>query len=105
MDTVVLTHLHTDHVGWAVVGGEHARPFFPNAEYLLQQAELDVIEAVNPQLRSTVIAPLQKTDQLRLLDGDTPPAQRRARGRHARSHSQAPERARHVRARAGRRHR
>ncbi|MBV1942367.1 MBL fold metallo-hydrolase [Streptomyces sp. BV286] len=71
VDTVVLTHLHTDHVGWAVVGGEHARPFFPNAEYLLQQAELDVIEEVNPQLRSTVIAPLQKTDQLRLLDGDT----------------------------------
>ncbi|WAU82811.1 MBL fold metallo-hydrolase [Streptomyces sp. Qhu-G9] len=71
VDTVVLTHLHTDHVGWAVVGGEQARPFFPNAEYLLQQAELDVIEEVNAQLRSTVIAPLQKTDQLRLLDGDT----------------------------------
>ncbi|WP_367038701.1 MBL fold metallo-hydrolase [Streptomyces sp. Je 1-332] len=72
VDTVVLTHLHTDHVGWAVVGGEQARPFFPNAEYLLQQAEFDAIEEVNPQLRSTVIDPLRKTDQLRLLDGDTP---------------------------------
>ncbi|TDC23295.1 MBL fold metallo-hydrolase [Streptomyces sp. 8K308] len=72
VDTVVLTHLHTDHVGWAVVGGEQRRPFFPNAGYLLQQAEFDAIEEVNPQLRSTVIDPLRKTDQLRLLDGDTP---------------------------------
>ncbi|GAA3485473.1 MBL fold metallo-hydrolase [Streptomyces yanii] len=72
VDTVVLTHLHTDHVGWAVVGGEQARPFFPNAEYLLQQAELDAIEEVNPQLRSAVIDPLRKTDQLRLLDGYSP---------------------------------
>jgi glyoxylase-like metal-dependent hydrolase (beta-lactamase superfamily II) len=71
VDTVVLTHLHTDHVGWAVVG-EQTRPFFPNAEYLLQQAELDAIEELNPQLRSAVIDPLRKTDQLRLLDGDTP---------------------------------
>ncbi|KUM78469.1 MBL fold metallo-hydrolase [Streptomyces curacoi] len=72
VDTVVLTHLHTDHVGWAVVGGEQKRPFFPNAEYLLQQAELDAIEDINPQLRSAVIDPLLKTDQLRLLHGDTP---------------------------------
>ncbi|MEU0896630.1 MBL fold metallo-hydrolase [Streptomyces massasporeus] len=72
VDTVVLTHLHTDHVGWAVVGGEQARPFFPNAAYLLQQTELDAIEEVNPQLRSSVIDPLRQTDQLRLLDGDTP---------------------------------
>ncbi|MFF6776560.1 MBL fold metallo-hydrolase [Streptomyces sp. NPDC012637] len=72
VDTVVLTHLHTDHVGWAVVGGDQAQPFFPRAEYVLQQAELDAIEEVNPQLRSSVIDPLRKTDQLRLLDGDTP---------------------------------
>jgi glyoxylase-like metal-dependent hydrolase (beta-lactamase superfamily II) len=72
VDTVVLTHLHTDHVGWAVVGGAQTRPFFPNAEYLLQQAELDAIEEINPQLQSTVIDPLRKTDQLRLLDGDAP---------------------------------
>ncbi|MET8716791.1 MULTISPECIES: MBL fold metallo-hydrolase [Streptomyces] len=71
VDTVVLTHLHTDHVGWAVVGGVRARPFFPNASYVLQQAELDAIEEVNPQLRSTVIDPLRRAGQLRLLDGDT----------------------------------
>ncbi|MFJ1786971.1 MBL fold metallo-hydrolase [Streptomyces anulatus] len=72
VDTVVLTHLHTDHVGWAVVGGEQMRPFFPNAAYLLQQAEVEAIERINPQLRSRVIEPLRETDQLRLLDGDTP---------------------------------
>lgn len=71
VDTVVLTHLHTDHVGWAVVGGQQPQPFFPNAQYLLQQAEVGALDEVNPQLRSTVIDPLQKTDQLRLLDGDT----------------------------------
>ncbi|MFE5792085.1 MBL fold metallo-hydrolase [Streptomyces sp. NPDC056503] len=71
VDTVVLTHLHTDHVGWAVVGGDQARPFFPNAEYLLQQAELDAIEEINPQLRSSLIDPLRKADRLRPLDGDT----------------------------------
>lgn len=72
VDTVVLTHLHTDHVGWAVVGREETRPFFPNAAYLLQRAELEAIAEINPQLRSSVIDPLQKTEQLRLLDGDTP---------------------------------
>ncbi|MFG3339456.1 MBL fold metallo-hydrolase [Glycomyces sp. NPDC048151] len=83
VDTVVLTHLHTDHVGWAVVNEEAVTtsgdgpsgglsPFFPNAEYLLQRRELDAIDELNPQLRELLIDPLQKTDQLRLLDGDTP---------------------------------
>ncbi|GAA3091631.1 MBL fold metallo-hydrolase [Streptomyces roseofulvus] len=70
VDTVVLTHLHTDHVGWAVVGGEQARPYFPNAEYLLQRAESDAIEALNPQLRSSLIDPLRASDRLRLLNGE-----------------------------------
>lgn len=81
VDTVVLTHLHTDHVGWAVVsqeavpGGDGApglRPYFPNADYLLQRKELDAIDELNPQLRETLIVPLQANGQLRLLDGDTP---------------------------------
>ncbi|MFJ4839367.1 MBL fold metallo-hydrolase [Streptomyces sp. NPDC088746] len=87
VDTVVLTHLHTDHVGWAVVtedavlatagtadskaptGGR--RPYFPNAEYLLQRAEYDAIDKLNPQLRETLTSPLAAADRLRLLDGDT----------------------------------
>ncbi|MDP4506170.1 MBL fold metallo-hydrolase [Nonomuraea turcica] len=102
VDTVVLTHLHTDHVGWAVVteaavpsgggavdgnastssavGGAPApgsatsdrRPYFPNAEYLLQRAEFDALDALNPQLRETLTDPLAAAGRLRLLDGDTP---------------------------------
>ncbi|WP_406859385.1 MBL fold metallo-hydrolase [Streptomyces sp. HUAS MG47] len=84
VDTVVLTHLHTDHVGWAVVteaavpsadgtaaaGGR--RPYFPNAEYLLQRAEFDALDALNPQLREALTDPLADAGRLRLLDGDTP---------------------------------
>ncbi|MEU8677929.1 MBL fold metallo-hydrolase [Streptomyces sp. NPDC048560] len=92
VDTVVLTHLHTDHVGWAVVtetavpseGGSVGsapspgsatsgrRPYFPNAEYLLQQAEFDAIDALNPQLREALTDPLAAAGRLRLLNGDTP---------------------------------
>ena len=91
VDSVVLTHLHTDHVGWAVVSEDAVpsgapgagtpdasrkasglRPYFPNAEYLLQRNEFDAIDSLNPQLRETVIDPLQATGRLRLLDGDTP---------------------------------
>lgn len=87
VDTVVLTHLHTDHVGWAVVtetavptaGGavdsnastNGRRPYFPNAEYLLQRAEFDALDALNPQLRETLTDPLEAAGRLRLLDGDT----------------------------------
>ncbi len=63
---VILTHLHTDHVGWAVVG----QPYFPNAEYLLQRAELDAVDTLNPALRGRLIEPLRATDQLRLISGD-----------------------------------
>ncbi|GAA2301223.1 MBL fold metallo-hydrolase [Streptomyces kunmingensis] len=88
VDTVVLTHLHTDHVGWAVVteaavpssgGAVHGtasaigrRPYFPNAEYLLQRVEFDAIDTLNPQLRETLTDPLAAAGRLRLLDGDTP---------------------------------
>jgi glyoxylase-like metal-dependent hydrolase (beta-lactamase superfamily II) len=73
VDTVVLTHLHTDHVGWAVVAEDDSRrPYFSNAEYLLQRDEFEAIDALNPQLRETLIAPLQAAGRLRLLDGDTP---------------------------------
>lgn len=73
VDTVVLTHLHTDHVGWAVVTEANGRrPYFPNADYLLQRAEYDALDALNPQLRETLTDPLAAAGRLRLLDGDTP---------------------------------
>jgi glyoxylase-like metal-dependent hydrolase (beta-lactamase superfamily II) len=83
VDTVVLTHLHTDHIGWAVVNEEAVTTsgdgpstdlsaFFPNAEYLIQRAECDAVDKLNPQLRETLIDPLRASAQLRLLDGDAP---------------------------------
>lgn len=70
VDTVVITHLHTDHVGWSVVGA--GTPYFPNAQYLLQRAEHDAVMDINPELSERVLDPLRATGQLRLLDGDTP---------------------------------
>ena len=42
VDTVFISHLHSDHVGWNVVErhGELA-PAFPNARYLAHQADFD----------------------------------------------------------------
>jgi len=58
----------------ASTGGETSgrRPYFPNAEYLLQRAEFDALDALNPQLRQTLTDPLEAAGRLRLLDGDTP---------------------------------
>jgi glyoxylase-like metal-dependent hydrolase (beta-lactamase superfamily II) len=66
VDTVVLTHLHTDHIGWAVVG----TPYFPNATYLLQRADAEAMG--RPELEERLLTPLKDTGQLRLVDGDVP---------------------------------
>ena len=43
IDTVFLTHLHPDHVGWNLAqGGASPRPTFPNARYVAHQADWDV---------------------------------------------------------------
>ncbi|MFU8871890.1 MBL fold metallo-hydrolase [Micromonospora sp. SL4-19] len=65
--TVVLTHLHSDHVGWAVVD----TPWFPNAEHLVQRAELAALELFHPDLPARLVGPLRAAGQLRVVDGDT----------------------------------
>jgi glyoxylase-like metal-dependent hydrolase (beta-lactamase superfamily II) len=67
VDTVVLTHLHTDHVGWAVVNG---RPFFGNARYLLQAADIAALRQLNPDLDARLLQPLCAAQQLDVIDGD-----------------------------------
>ncbi len=57
IETVVLTHLHTDHIGWSVSG------LFPNAVIVLQRKELDW---VSPRLRA-----LLPEDRLVQLLGDS----------------------------------
>lgn len=64
IDTVVLTHLHTDHCGWAVRDGV---PTFPNARYVLQRAEA---LAVTDPLASYAVAPLRAAGQLSEIDGE-----------------------------------
>jgi glyoxylase-like metal-dependent hydrolase (beta-lactamase superfamily II) len=42
VDLVLLTHLHTDHIGWNTTwDGERWRPTFPYARYVYAQAEED----------------------------------------------------------------
>lgn len=67
VDTVVLTHMHTDHIGWAVDGG---RPYFPNARYVMQRAEVETIDRLNPAVAEWLLAPLRSADQLTTVDGD-----------------------------------
>jgi glyoxylase-like metal-dependent hydrolase (beta-lactamase superfamily II) len=66
VSTVVLTHLHSDHIGWAAAG----EPYFRNATYVLQRAEHAALDQFNPALERVLIEPLQASDQLRLIDGD-----------------------------------
>lgn len=65
---VILTHLHTDHIGWAVTGT--GTPYFPNATYLLQGAEAEAVDALNPALRASLLAPLRAAGRLRELAGE-----------------------------------
>ncbi len=67
VDTVVLTHLHEDHAGWAVTAA--GVPMFPNARYVVQQRELDALEAGGSQLLGYVVRPLRTAGQLHPVDG------------------------------------
>ena len=45
IDTVVITHLHFDHIGWlpTAMPDDSVRPTFPNAEYLIPKADWDLL--------------------------------------------------------------
>lgn len=53
VDVVVNTHLHQDHVGWntRLVEGEWV-PTFPNAVYLMTQADIDYLDPERSPLRA-----------------------------------------------------
>ncbi|WP_371781535.1 MBL fold metallo-hydrolase [Streptosporangium subroseum] len=61
VDAVVITHLHSDHAGGAVIDGS---PAFPNARYVLQRAEVD---AAAEEVLDHVIRPLG--ERLQVVDG------------------------------------
>ena len=78
VDIVVNTHLHGDHCGGNTRFAEDRKtviPTFPNAEYWIQRLEWADAAYPNERTRATYLPdnflPLQKTGQLKLLNGDT----------------------------------
>jgi len=73
IDTVVITHVHDDHVGGTVTAD--GAPAFPNARYLVQQADLDALVAwgeeseEDREIEARAIAPLRASGQLDAIDG------------------------------------
>ncbi|MFD3531228.1 MBL fold metallo-hydrolase [Streptomyces sp. NPDC058664] len=64
--TVVLTHLHEDHTGWAADAA--GQPFFPRARYVVQRAETAALDRRDP-VWDWVVEPLRTAGQLYEVDG------------------------------------
>lgn len=67
VDLVVLTHLHVDHVGWNMLGGE---PYFPRARYIAHRADFETFtttRADRPYVRDQLVG-LHATGRLELID-------------------------------------
>lgn len=76
IDVVLLTHLHTDHVGGSVERkGDKFVTRFPNATFYVQEREFN--DAIEPDERSRAayskdrVQALADSGQLKLIDGDT----------------------------------
>ncbi len=69
---VVLTHLHFDHVGGAML--ETGEPRFPNAAYHVQKRQLDWARAATEKDRASFIPemfePLVGSGHMNIIDGD-----------------------------------
>lgn len=100
IDTVVITHLHFDHIGWLPTSmpDGSVRPTFPNAEYIIPQADWDLLFSPTsaptaspfPRRRESIDSPedpyppaievfhqsqpignlIKELDNIRLMDGD-----------------------------------
>ncbi|MFF5260261.1 MBL fold metallo-hydrolase [Actinomadura viridis] len=68
VDTVVLTHLHSDHASGAVLDGE---PLFPNARHLVQEDELTWLEGEGGDVLDKVVKPFREAGCLDSLQGKT----------------------------------
>jgi glyoxylase-like metal-dependent hydrolase (beta-lactamase superfamily II) len=64
--TVVLTHLHEDHVGWAL--GRAGLPMFGNAEHVIQATEVAAV-ADDREIVEATVDPLRAAGLLRSVDG------------------------------------
>lgn len=67
VDTVIITHLHTDHIGWAVEAGA---PYFGTARYLVPSPDIEAVTRLNPTLDEVLLEPLRASGQLVPTEGD-----------------------------------
>ncbi|MFD9541300.1 MBL fold metallo-hydrolase [Streptomyces sp. NPDC060022] len=67
VESVVLTHLHEDHVGWSTTAA--GDPLFPRARYIVQHAETAALDRSDP-LWQWVVEPLRATGQLDEVRGE-----------------------------------
>ena len=77
VDIVVLTHLHPDHVGWALTQeGASCRATFPRARYVVHRADWDAFQTPEVQAHfpfsyvDETITPLRELGVLELIDGE-----------------------------------
>ena len=78
IDSVFLTHLHGDHVGWNLTQDENgSHPTFPNANYVLQRADwshftdVEFLDAGRRDAAQDTYLPLPEIGVLELIDGET----------------------------------
>jgi glyoxylase-like metal-dependent hydrolase (beta-lactamase superfamily II) len=71
VDTVIVTHVHDDHIGWNVREGR-SEPLFANARYLIHRADWEWLERSEDDEDQTifqaVLAPLERAGVLDLVD-------------------------------------
>lgn len=75
IDAVIISHLHFDHAGGAVIEKDgRLIPAFPKAKYYSQKGEFEFARSCNSRARASYreddYLPLLETGQLILLDGD-----------------------------------
>jgi glyoxylase-like metal-dependent hydrolase (beta-lactamase superfamily II) len=75
VDTVVLTHLHLDHIGWNVTMELGAtRPTFPRARYVVQAADWALFatggDANDREVFDLGVRPLEELGVLEQVDGE-----------------------------------
>ena len=69
VDDVILTHIHSDHIGWSTVRSSNGwEPRFPNARYFLHQADISWMRGFEDEESvrefAEVIRPLEASGQL-----------------------------------------
>ncbi|MGW4042581.1 MBL fold metallo-hydrolase [Streptomyces sp. NPDC004721] len=82
VDTVICTHVHSDHVGWntCLTDDGEWRPTFPNAQYVISRADFDYWNPVNghrtrsgrqmANVFEDSVAPVHQAGQTVLWEGD-----------------------------------